>query len=295
MSPNPRQLKLLEEVRVRGAVSVERLAERLGVTLQTVRRDVQRLAEAGLLARFHGGVSMPAARPSASEEWRKRQALRADAKHRIAQAVVAAIPDGSALMLGVGTTVEAVARELLRRRRLSVVTHSLHVAAVLADHPDGRVLVAGGLLRARDRGAEGEATEAFLRSFKVDIALFSAIGLDADGTIRDQDLRDQKAVQAMMAQARETWLLADSSKFHRAALVASHRLEQVQHLFTDAPPPPPFPQLLSQAGVPWTVAADAPPACSPAAAPRGAAGRTQAPADGAGDVVVSGGPAAGGR
>ena len=257
MTPNPRQLKLLEEVRVRGAVSVERLAERLGVTLQTVRRDVQRLAEAGMLARFHGGVSMPAARPSASDEWRKRQALRADAKQRIAQAVVAAIPDGSSLMLGVGTTVEAVARELLRRRRLSVVTHSLHVAAVLAEHPDCRLLVAGGLLRARDRGVEGEATEAFLRSFKVDIALFSAIGLDADGTIRDQDLRDQKAVQAMMAQARETWLLADSSKFHRAALVASHRLEQVQHLFTDAPPPPPFPQLLAQAGVPWTVAAEA--------------------------------------
>lgn len=256
MAPNPRQVKLLEEVRVRGAVSVERLAERLGVTLQTVRRDVQRLSEAGLVARFHGGVSVPAARPSASDEWRKRQALRADAKQRIAQAVVAAIPDGSALMLGVGTTVEAVARELLRRRGLSVVTHSQHVAAVLADHPDCRVLVAGGLLRARDRGVEGEATVAFLRSFKVDIALFSAIGLDADGSIRDQDLRDQKAVQAMMAQARETWLLADSSKFHRAALVASHRLEQVQHLFTDAPPPPPFPQLLAQAGVPWTVAAE---------------------------------------
>lgn len=256
MAPNPRQVKLLEEVRVRGAVSVERLAERLGVTLQTVRRDVQRLSEAGLVARFHGGVSVPAARPSASDEWRKRQALRADAKQRIAQAVVAAIPDGSALMLGVGTTVEAVARELLRRRGLSVVTHSQHVAAVLADHPDCRVLVAGGLLRARDRGVEGEATVAFLRSFKVDIALFSAIGLDADGSIRDQDLRDQKAVQAMMAQARETWLLADSSKFHRAALVASHRLEQVQHLFTDAPPPPPFPQLLAQAGVPWTVAGE---------------------------------------
>lgn len=254
MTPNPRQMKLLDEVRVRGAVSVERLAERLGVTLQTVRRDVQRLAEAGLLARFHGGVSMPASRPSASEEWRRRQALRADAKQRIAQAVVAAIPDGSALMLGVGTTVEAVARELLARRRLTVVTHSLHVAAVLADHPDCRVLVAGGLLRARDRGVEGEATVSFLRGFKVDVALFSAIGLDADGTIRDQDLRDQKAVQTMMEQARETWLLADASKFHRPALVASHRLEQVDHLFTDAPPPPPFPQLLARAGVAWTVA-----------------------------------------
>jgi len=109
MTPNPRQLKLLDEVRARGAVSVERLAERLGVTLQTVRRDVQRLAEAGLVARFHGGVSVPA-KVSSADAWRQRQNQRAEAKERIAQAVVAAIPDGSSLMLGVGTTVEAVAR-----------------------------------------------------------------------------------------------------------------------------------------------------------------------------------------
>jgi DeoR family glycerol-3-phosphate regulon repressor len=83
-SPNPRQQSLLEEVRARGSVSVERLASRLDVTMQTVRRDVQRLAEAGLLDRFHGGVSLPTRAPAVGA-WKERQALRADAKARIAR------------------------------------------------------------------------------------------------------------------------------------------------------------------------------------------------------------------
>lgn len=261
MTPNPRQLKLLDEVRARGAVSVERLAERLGVTLQTVRRDVQRLAEAGLVARFHGGVSVPA-KVSSADAWRQRQNQRAEAKERIAQAVVAAIPDGSSLMLGVGTTVEAVARELVARRRLHVVTHSVHVANILAEHPDCRVHLAGGLLRSRDRGIEGEGAVEFMRRFKVDVGLISAVGLDADGSLRDQDYRDQKMLHTVIEQSRESWLLVDVSKFHKPAMIEIGRLEQVDRVVTDSPPPPPFAELLAGLGVRLAVA-DAPAALTP--------------------------------
>lgn len=268
MTPNPRQTKLLDEVRARGAVSVERLAERLGVTLQTVRRDVQRLAEAGLVARFHGGVSVPS-KASSADAWRQRQNTRAEAKARIAQAVVAAIPDGSSLMLGVGTTVEAVARELSVRRRLHVVTHSLHVANILSEHPDCRIHLAGGLVRTRDRGIEGELALGFMRQFKVDFGLISAVGIDADGSLRDQDYRDQKMLHAVVEQSRETWLLVDVSKFHRPAMIEIARLEQVDRVFTDAAPPPPFPDLLAQIAVGLTVAGEpaAPRAAGSAADP----------------------------
>ena len=87
---------------------LQRLAQRLDVTMQTVRRDVQRLADAGMLLRFHGGVSLPRVAPQVGA-WKERQALRADAKARIARSVASAIPDGSSLMMGIGTTVEAVA------------------------------------------------------------------------------------------------------------------------------------------------------------------------------------------
>ena len=86
MSPNPRQALLLEVVRNQGSVSIEFLAEKFDVTLQTVRRDVQRMAEVGLLARFHGGVRLPSS-TTENITYRQRQVLSSAAKGRIAQAV----------------------------------------------------------------------------------------------------------------------------------------------------------------------------------------------------------------
>lgn len=252
-SPNPRQVALLEEVRARGAVSVERLAQRLDVTMQTVRRDVQRLADAGLLARFHGGVSLPR-EPARVGAWKERQAMQADAKARIARSVVAAIPDGATLMLGVGTTVEAVARELLNRPGLTVVTYNLHVAQVLNEHRDCKVHVAGGTLRSRDSAMEGDSTVDFLRQFKVDLAIQTTLGIDPDGSLRDRDQRELPVAQAMQAQARATWLVADVSKFSQTALARVGHLKDMRRVFTEALPPPPFPQLLQEWDVALTIA-----------------------------------------
>lgn len=252
-SPNPRQQALLDEVRARGAVSVERLAQRLDVTMQTVRRDVQRLADAGLLLRFHGGVSLPREAPKAAA-WKERQAVQADAKARIARSVAAAIPDGSSLMMGVGTTVEAVARELLKKSGLQVITDNLHVASLLSEHPDCKVHVTGGMLRGRDSALEGDSTVAYLQQFKVDICIMTALGIDADGTLRDRDLREQPAAQAMVDQARETWLVADVSKFNHPALAKVGHLQDMKRVFTEALPPAPFPQLLHEWDVALTIA-----------------------------------------
>lgn len=252
-SPNPRQVALLEEVRARGAVSVERLASRLNVTMQTVRRDVQRLAEAGMLLRFHGGVSLPRQAPAVSA-WRERQALKADAKARIARSVAAAIPDGATLLMGVGTTVEAVARELLNKPGLTVITYNLHVATLLSEHTDCKVHVAGGMLRGRDNALEGESAVQFLKQYKVDIGIISALGIDPDGTIRDRDQRDRPVIEAVHEQARETWLVADSSKFSQQALAKVTSLDQMDRVFTEALPPQPITQLLHEAQVALTIA-----------------------------------------
>ena len=111
MTPNPRQSDLLEEVRARGSVSVEALAERFGVTLQTVRRDVKLLSDEGLLARFHGGVRVPSS-TTENIAYRQREMLNAEGKQGIARAVAARIPNGSSMLINLGTTTEAVAREL---------------------------------------------------------------------------------------------------------------------------------------------------------------------------------------
>ena len=248
MTPNPRQAQLLAEVRNRGSVSVEALAEQFDVTLQTVRRDVKLLADAGLLARFHGGVRVPSS-TTENIEYLQRQMLNEGAKQRIARRVAAAVPMGCSLIINIGTTTEAIARELLRHRGLRVITNNLNVAAILSDNPDCEVIVAGGIVRSRDRGIVGELTVDFIKQFKVDIGLIGISGIEADGTLRDYDYREVKVARAIIEHSREVWVGADHSKFNRPAMVEVARIDQIDTLFTDAVPPPPFPHLLTQAGV----------------------------------------------
>jgi len=240
-------------VRSRGSLSVEALAEKFGVTLQTVRRDVQRLAEAGLVARFHGGVRVPSSTVE-NIAYRQREALHAAEKARIARAVAARVPEGCSLILNIGTTTEAIARELMGRRGLRVITNNLNVAAILSHHPDCELIVAGGVVRPRDRGIVGEAAVDFIRQFKVDIGLIGISGLESDGTLRDYDYREVTVARAIVERSREVWLAADHSKFNRPAMVEVARFDRIDVLFTDAEPPEPFPALLAEAAVECVVA-----------------------------------------
>lgn len=253
MTPNPRQLTLLTVVHAQGSVTVEQLAEELGVTLQTVRRDVQRLADEGLLARFHGGVRVPSSTVE-NIAHQQRESLNADGKSRIARAVAAAVPNDCSLILNIGTTTEAIARALRHHTGLRVITNNLNVASILSTNPQSEVIVVGGVVRGRDQGIVGEAAVDFIRQFKVDIAVIGISGIEADGSLRDYDYREVKVSQTIISHAREVWLAADISKFNRPAMVEVGRLSQIDRLFTDAPPPDPFPTLLAEAQVRYDMA-----------------------------------------
>jgi DeoR family glycerol-3-phosphate regulon repressor len=255
VNTNPRQILLLEELRNRKSATVEQLAETLGVTLQTVRRDVQRLAEQGLLSRFHGGVRLPSSTVE-NIAHNQRESLNSAGKARIAHAVAQAVPNHCSLILNIGTTTEAIAKALLRHQGLRVITNNLNVAAILCGNPDCEVIVAGGVVRTRDRGIVGEAAVDFIRQFRVDIAIIGISGIEDDGTLRDFDYREVKVAQTIVEHAREVWLAADHSKFNRPAMVRLATLDQIDRLFTDAPPPAPFPALLEGADVQLFIASE---------------------------------------
>jgi DeoR family transcriptional regulator, glycerol-3-phosphate regulon repressor len=253
MTPNPRQSSLLDEVRKRNSMSVETLAQVLDVTVQTVRRDIKLLSQHGLLSRFHGGVRVPVSTIE-NIEYRQRQILNADGKKRIARAVAQEVPDGCSLILNIGTTTEEIARALMHHRGLRVITNNLNVATILSNNPHCEVIVAGGVVRNRDRGVVGEATLDFIKQFRVDIGLIGISGIEEDGTLRDFDYREVKIAQAIIAQSRETWLAADSSKFNREAMVELGHLSQIKRLFTDTTPPKTFLHLLKDTGVELEIA-----------------------------------------
>ena len=156
----------------------------------------------------------PAPRPRTSR-YPQRESLNAAGKAAIARAVAGQVPNDCSLIINIGTTTEAIARALLRHTGLRVLTNNLNVAAILSSNPQCEVIVAGGVVRTRDRGIIGEAAVDFIRQFKVDIALIGISGIEADGSLRDFDYREVKVAQTIIEHSREVWLAADHSKFNR--------------------------------------------------------------------------------
>lgn len=231
---NPRQQLLVQLARERGYVTVEELVERLAVTHQTVRRDINYLCDAGILSRFHGGAAF---RSSVSNlPYEARLDSMAAEKSAIARAVAAEIPDHSSIFIDIGTTAEALASELADKRGLRIVTNNINVVNLLAKQDDFEVVVCGGVVRSRDLAVVGETTTEFLSRFQVDFSVLGVVAIGQDGSILDFSVNEAPLTQAIIACARSCFVLADHTKFGRHAMARVAQLSQATALFTDALP-----------------------------------------------------------
>ena len=235
MSQTFRHPEILEIARRDGKVTVDGLAEHFGVTLQTIRRDLTELADAGRLDRVHGGAVLPSGTTNIGYE--ERRGLNTAEKIDIARLCAKAIPDDCSLFLNIGTSTEAVAAELLRHRNLLVVTNNMNVANILVANPDCQIVVAGGSLRRSDGGLVGTLTTEAIRKFKFDIAVIGCSAMDEDGDLLDFDIQEVGVSQSIIAQSRRTFLVADHSKFKRNAPARIASLADINTFFTDRPLP----------------------------------------------------------
>lgn len=229
-----RHRQILELAKQQGFMATEELARVFDVTTQTIRRDINMLCDAGLMRRFHGGAG--AFSSVENVDYSSRQVLKHEAKIRIAQSVVAQIPDNASLFINIGTTTEEVAKALGNRHNLRIITNNLNVAAMLCDNEDFEVIVAGGVVR-NDRGIIGESTIDFIRQFKVDYGIIGISGIDSDGTLLDFDYREVRVAQAIIENSRQVFLVTDHTKFSVTPMVKLGTLADVDALFTDEPPP----------------------------------------------------------
>ncbi|NDV99911.1 DeoR/GlpR family DNA-binding transcription regulator [Salipiger sp. PrR002] len=233
MSQSFRHPEILEIARRDGKVTVEGLAQHFGVTLQTIRRDLTELADAGRLERVHGGAVLPSGTMNIGYE--ERRHLNMDAKTGIARACAERIPHGISLFLNIGTSTEAVARELLHHKGLMVVTNNMNVATILAANPDCDVLLTGGSLRRTDGGLIGTLATESIRQFKFDLAVIGCSALDLEGDILDFDIQEVGVSRAILRQSRRTFLVADHSKFKRSAPARIASLSEIDMFVTDRP------------------------------------------------------------
>jgi DeoR family glycerol-3-phosphate regulon repressor len=242
-----RQQDITALLRETGRLAVEDLAARFSVTPQTIRRDLNDLAEARLVTRVHGGAIIASGFENLAYDARKQVAQAA--KRRIGEAAAALIPDNSSLFLTLGTTTEEVARAIAGRAGLMVVTTNMNVALELHRNDSLQVIVAGGTLRPSDGGIVGRLAADAFRQFKADFAIIGTSAIDRDGTLLDYDLREVQVSRAIIENARRVVLVTDSSKFTRRAPVRIARLEEIDILVTDRLPTPELAALCRNADV----------------------------------------------
>jgi DeoR family glycerol-3-phosphate regulon repressor len=234
MSFSFRQNEILDIARSEGKVTVDDLAGRFHVTLQTIRRDLSELAEAGRLERVHGGAILPMGMTNIGYEDRRR--LNDVTKSAIARLCASHIPNNSSLFLNLGTTIEAVARELLGHQNLTVVTNNINVANILVANETCEIMVTGGVLRRSDGGLVGDLSAQFVEQFKLDVAIIGSSALDSDGDLLDYDLQEVRVSRAIISRARRSFLVTDSSKLARSAPVRITSLRDIDAIFTDSLP-----------------------------------------------------------
>jgi DeoR family glycerol-3-phosphate regulon repressor len=252
MHLSERQTEILQRARLQGRVEVEALATAFEVTTQTIRRDLNELSQAGLLARVHGGAVVTAR--VANVAYAERRVVAAPEKQAIGRRAAAMIPDGCSVILNIGTTTEEVARALVDKLDLVVITNNLNVVQILSGTPRKEIILAGGVVRQSDGAIVGDEAVAFIRRFKADVAVIGCSALDEDGAIMDYDLREVAVARAIVENARRTILVCDRLKFDRTAPVRICAVGDIHAIVTDAPPPEPFVAACERAGVAIEVA-----------------------------------------
>lgn len=230
VSLNHRQKAILEKVRLEGRVLVDDLALIHHTTPQTIRRDLQVLADTGEIMRFHGGASLLAGIEYTSFEARKN--IASSQKEAIGRAVAAQIPNNTVLMLNVGTTTAAVARALKHHAGLKIITDNVNIANDLRTFSGVEVLVPGGTVRQSDGAILGAAAVEFINQFRADISVISSAAIDVEGSLLDFDLREAHVARAMIKHAKHTIIAADSSKFTNTAPVCIGHIREAETLIT---------------------------------------------------------------
>ncbi|WP_380058661.1 DeoR/GlpR family DNA-binding transcription regulator [Falsihalocynthiibacter sp. SS001] len=228
---NFRHNEILELARKEGKVTVEGLAEKFDVTVQTIRRDLSDLANSGRLERVHGGAVIPSGVVNMLYE--ERRHVNDEGKRKIAAVCAQSIPDGASVFMNIGTSTEAVARELLGHQNLLVVTNNLNIATLLAPNQSCEIILAGGVLRRADGGIVGGLTAEMVKQFKFDFSILGCSAIDTDGELLDFDGQEILVSRTAIQRSRQIMIVADHHKFNRKAPLTICSLKDVTALVTD--------------------------------------------------------------
>jgi DeoR family transcriptional regulator, glycerol-3-phosphate regulon repressor len=224
---------ILDRLTQQGALSISELVKHLQVSRETVRRDLNALAQRGLLLMTHGGALAPGRR---EPDIGVRETSNALAKHAIGLRAAEFVPDEASLVIDSGTTTLAVARALGQRRRLTVYTNDWHVGLLLGRRNENRVTLLGGELAEGEDAAFGLDTLHQLAQYRADFAFVGAGGISAEAGLTDYSRAAAELRGKMLMSATVPIVVADHTKFGRATPVKIAHFEQAHYLISDQAP-----------------------------------------------------------
>lgn len=228
-----RHAEIVARAVAEGRVDVTSLALALDVTQETIRRDLTSLERRGLVRRVHGGavaVERLGLEPSLSE----REQVNVEAKEAIAQAALAELPESGSIVLDGGSTTARLAALLPTDRDLTVLTHALPVASIVATRPGISLHLIGGHVRGRTLAAVGPWATAALAQIQADVAFVGTNGLSVERGLTTPDIAEAEVKSYVVRAARRIVVLADHTKVGRDELVTVAPLDVVDTLVTDS-------------------------------------------------------------
>lgn len=230
MLAEQRRSLILDVLGRAGSVSVTDLHTQLGVSRETIRRDITKLAEEEKLRKTHGGALAAEAVEPAFDE---RMAVNIDGKRELAAVAAAMVPDGASVIIDSGTTTLCLADCLMARHGLTVYTNDIHIAARLSNRNGNRVFLVGGEVQGGEGAVLGRDATRTLSHYLADFCFIGACAISHQPWLLDYTREGAEWREAMIVQARHAVLLADVSKFGISAPFRVQELEKVSTLVTD--------------------------------------------------------------
>jgi DeoR family transcriptional regulator, aga operon transcriptional repressor len=235
-----------------GRVLVNDLARHFRISQITIRKDLEVLDGQGAIERTHGGALPVQSGALLDPTLREKEQLHRKQKARIAHAAVRLVEEGQSVLLDSGTTTTAIARALKNMARLTVITNAVNIAAELAGTDVG-VILTGGTLRKNSFSLVGPLAERTLRQLSADILFLGVDGFDTSAGLFTPNLLESEVNRAMVAIARRTVAVCDSSKFGRRSLCNITPVSAVHEVITDKQIPKSDLRALKEAGVKVTL------------------------------------------
>ena len=223
-----REKKLLKHISESDNISVAEMSEQLGVSVVTVRSDLNSLADKGLIIRTHGGAS-PAFHPDVMH----RQKLMIEEKSRIARKAASMIRDGDTIMIEAGTTTALIVKYLLGKRDIQIVTNSTLIIPFVRVNPGIRMTIAGGEFRPSTESVVGPIALEELSRFHVRYAFVGTDGFTAEKGLTTHLIEGAEIVKKMASLSETTVLVADSTKYGRRGFVHVLPVNEIQYIITD--------------------------------------------------------------